>query len=262
MERRITVADAASKLFAPVISVFFNDPVRSLHGRERVPCDRPNRVARGDAAALTSVLKLRDRAPPAQTRRQERTLLIYRVSVEPLCLTVSRAIDAQTAICPRSMSSESTPFQGDADSRSSVASEVARRILARDALASEHETESATPETATLALRRSCARVTGALRNSMGDAGCAALLARALARTVGAHPVLKDLHGRADEGIRLDRIAASADAHGIDSVTAAIEALIGALVDILTRLVGDDMAIRLLDHDGPQPRARGGAREP
>ena len=143
-----------------------------------------------------------------------------------------------------------------------MSSEVARRILARDALAAGHGTGSLTPETAILALQRSCTRVIDALRNSMGDAGCAALFARALARTEGAHPVLKELHGRADEGIRLDGIAASADAHGIESVRAAIEALIGALVDILTRLIGDDMAIRLLDHDGPQPPARGGAREP
>ena len=143
-----------------------------------------------------------------------------------------------------------------------MSSEVARRILTRDALAPGHGTGSVTPETANLALQRSCIRVTDALRTSMGDAGCAALFARALARTEGAHPVLKDLHGPADEGIRLDGIAASAEAHGIEDVTAAIEALIGALVDILTRLVGGDMAIRLLDHDGPQPRARGGAREP
>ena len=98
----------------------------------------------------------------------------------------------------------------------------------------------------------------------MGRAGCAALLARALARTEGAHPVLKHVRGRADEGIRLDGIAASADAHGIESVTAAIEALIAALVDILTRLIGEDMAVRLLDHDGHESPAPGGAgaREP
>jgi hypothetical protein len=95
----------------------------------------------------------------------------------------------------------------------------------------------------------------------MGDAGCAALVARALARTEGAHPVLKDLRGRADEGIRLDGIAASANTHGVESVSAAIEALIGALVDMLTRLIGEDMAMRLLDHDGPQAPPRGGARQ-
>jgi hypothetical protein len=142
-----------------------------------------------------------------------------------------------------------------------TSSEVARRILARDALAPGHETESPTPETAIMALQQSWTRVTDALRHSMGDAGCAALLGRALARTEAAHPVLKNL-GRADEGIRLDHIAASANAHGIESVTAAIEALIGALVDILTRLIGGDMAIRLLDHDGPQSPAHGDGRQP
>jgi hypothetical protein len=158
------------------------------------------------------------------------------------------------------MRSESPP-PGDAASGSLVSSEVARRILARDALAAEYGTGSA-PGAANLALQRSCIRVTDALRHSMGDAGCAALLARALTRTEGAHPVLKELHGRGDEGMRLDGIAACADVHGIDTVRAAIEALIAALVDILTRLIGDDMAIRLLDHDGPQPRGHGGAREP
>ena len=159
------------------------------------------------------------------------------------------------------MRSGSTPEPSDA-SRSLESSEVARRFLTRDALAPGPGAERVTPETANLALQRSCIRLTDALRNSMGDAGCAALLARALARTERAHPVLKDLHGRAGEGIRLDNIAASSDVHGIEDVTAAIEALIGAVVDILTRLVGGDMAIRLLDHDAPQPRARGGAREP
>jgi hypothetical protein len=154
------------------------------------------------------------------------------------------------------------PPQGNYASKSLTSSEIARRILARDALTPAHGTASATTETAILSLQRSCARVTGALRNSLGDAGCAALFTRALARTEGAHPVLKDLRGRTDEGIRLDGIATSASTHGVENVTAAIEALIGALVDILTRLIGDDMAIRLLDHDGPQAPARGGARQP
>lgn len=159
------------------------------------------------------------------------------------------------------MRSESPP-PGDAASGSLVSSEVARRILARDTLAAGDGTGSAPPGTANLALQRSCIRVTDALRDSMGDAGCAALLARALARAERGHPVLKELHGHADEGIRVDGIAACADANGSANVRAAIEALVAALVDILTRLIGDDMAIRLLDHDGPQPRGRGGAREP
>ena len=148
----------------------------------------------------------------------------------------------------------------DAASRSLTSSEVARRILARDApgLGSG----SVTPEMTILALQRSWTRVIDALRNSMGDVGYAALLARGVARTEGAHPVLNDLRSSTDEGIRLDGIAASAAAHGIERVAAAIEALIAALVDILARLIGDDMTIRLLDPDGPQPAPPGGAREP
>jgi hypothetical protein len=141
-------------------------------------------------------------------------------------------------------------------------SEIARRILRRDALGSGQAAEGGTPETAIIALQRSFSRVTDDLRDAMGDAGCAALLDRALAHTKRAHPVVKDLRWRPGEGIALAGIATNAGAHGIESVTAAMEALITALVDILSRLIGDDMVLRLLDHDDPQPQPRGGAREP
>lgn len=116
-----------------------------------------------------------------------------------------------------------------------------------------------TPEAAAPALQRACTRVTDVLRESMGDAGCTALLARAFERTEGAHPPLKDLRGPGDDGVRLDGIAASADKHGIEDVSAAIEALITAIIDILTRLIGEDMTIQLFDYDEPKPPTRGGA---
>lgn len=96
----------------------------------------------------------------------------------------------------------------------------------------------------------------------MGDAGCAALLARAFARTEGAHPPLKDLRRPGDDGVRLDGIAASADVHGIEDVTAAIEALITAVIELLTRLIGEDMTIQLFDYDKLEPPTRGGAGAP
>lgn len=160
------------------------------------------------------------------------------------------------------MSGQGLPPAGDAASRSSTSSEVARRILARDALAPGRVAGGETPEAALAALEQSCARVTEALRNSIGDAGCAALLVRALTRTERAHPLLTELRGHGDAGVRLDGIAASAAVHGIENVSAAIAALIAAVVDILARLVGEDMAIELLAHDGPQPPTRGEAREP
>lgn len=120
----------------------------------------------------------------------------------------------------------------------------------------------ATPEAAASVLQQACTRVTDVLRESMGDAGSAALLARAFARTEAAYPPLKDLRRPGDNGVRLDGIAASADKHGIEDVTAAIEALITAVIDILTRLIGEDMTIQLFDYDKHEPPTRGGAGAP
>lgn len=139
-----------------------------------------------------------------------------------------------------------------------ASSEIARQVLARD----PPTVGDGAPEPAGQALQRSWTRVTDTLRDSMGDAGCAALLARALAHTEAAHPVLKDLRRSETDDVRLDGIAASVDAHGIEAVTAAVEALLAAVLDILTRLIGEDMATRLIVHDGAQSRTRDEPRAP
>jgi hypothetical protein len=54
-------------------------------------------------------------------------------------------------------------------------------------------------------------------------------------------------------GIDLD-IAAAVEAHGVRAVGASLESLIAALVDILSDLIGEDMAKTLLDHDGTPQR--------
>lgn len=137
-------------------------------------------------------------------------------------------------------------------------SEIARRILALGSRSIGNDT----PQAAAPALQQACTRVTDMLRESMGDAGCAALLARAFARTEGAHPPLKDLRRPGDDGIRLDGIAASAEVHGVEHVAAAIEALIAAVIDTLTRLIGEDMTLQLFDYDETVPPTPGGARAP
>jgi hypothetical protein len=100
-----------------------------------------------------------------------------------------------------------------------------------------------------------------ALRNSMGEAGRAALLARALARTEGAHPALKDLNILGGVGVRLDDIGASIDSHGSEDVAAAINALIAAVLDQLTRLIGANMARQLIDDGTRRPQPPGRARQ-
>jgi hypothetical protein len=108
-------------------------------------------------------------------------------------------------------------------------------------------------------LQVACLRVTENLRDAMGEDGCAALLARALARTEAQHPALKELRRMDGREIRLDGVVTSVEVHGIAAVDAAIEALLATLVDVLGRLIGEDMALRLLDLDARQSGTDGEA---
>jgi hypothetical protein len=134
--------------------------------------------------------------------------------------------------------------------------EMARRLLARETSAA------AEPAMVAAALQRACARVSANLRDSVGEDGHDALLGRALARAESDHPVLKDLRRLNHGAIRLDNVVASVEAHGVAAVTAAIEALLAALLDVLGRLIGEDMAMRLVDQDLGGPPRDAGTRTP
>lgn len=60
--------------------------------------------------------------------------------------------------------------------------------------------------------------MTDALWRTIGAAGSAALLARAFARTEEEHLILRELRANGDT-LRVDGIATSVDAHGIEAVT-------------------------------------------
>lgn len=110
------------------------------------------------------------------------------------------------------------------------------------------------------ALQTVCARVVDTLCNSLGEDGCDALLARALSRTEPHHPALRSIRRLSAGGIHLDGVAAAVDIHPAGEVTAAVEALLGAVVEVLGRLIGEDMAIRILDwetvsHNGDEAPA-------
>ncbi len=130
---------------------------------------------------------------------------------------------------------------------------IARRLLAREVAAGRDEN----PEIVGAALQKTFLRLSGNLRDSMGEDGYDALLTRALARTEVQHPVLKDLHGLSAGGTQLDGVVASVAAHGVPAVTRAIEGLLAALIDVLGRLIGDDMAIRILDDSAPESHRDG-----
>ena len=96
----------------------------------------------------------------------------------------------------------------------------------------------------------------------MGEDGSSALLARAFARTEAAHPALKKIR-RLNEGtVQLDGVVASVETHDVATATAAVEALLAALIDILSRLIGEEMAMRLVESDPAPSRRRVGAQAP
>lgn len=138
--------------------------------------------------------------------------------------------------------------------------QIARRLLARE----EAPGRGAKPELVGAALQQTCVRVSANLRDSLGEDGANALLGRALARTEADHPALKDIRRLNEGGIHLDGVVASVATHGVAEVTAAVEALLAALVQILGRLIGDDMAIRLveIEYDTPRSAQGVGARRP
>ena len=109
------------------------------------------------------------------------------------------------------------------------------------------------------ALFRAYAGTCDNVRATMGDDGCDALFSRAYARENAAHPALKHLRVGKSYDTSLENVHAGIATHGVVAATAAVEALIATLIDILARLIGEDMAIRIIDHDAGPPPGSGGA---
>jgi hypothetical protein len=121
------------------------------------------------------------------------------------------------------------------------------RQLARELL--ERETAGAT-EAARFgpAMQRACTRVSKNLRRFVGEDGYSALFAHAVARTDYDQRVLTDIRRSDAAGVHLDVVTA-VQRHGAANVGAAVELLLAALLDILSDLIGADMARALVDHD-------------
>jgi hypothetical protein len=96
-----------------------------------------------------------------------------------------------------------------------------------------------------------CRTLSDNLRESLGVDGCSGLLARAIADCQHQHPALKGMRGPDEREIRLQGVSDAVALHGVPAVQAAVEALQRTLAGILARLVGEDMAMRLMDLEGP-----------
>lgn len=90
-----------------------------------------------------------------------------------------------------------------------------------------------------------------ALRRWVGAEGYAALLNRAVAITLPHHPALAHIEDLSVSTVTPGGLTATAE-----QVSAAVIALLATVLDLLGRIVGNEMAMRLVDQMG-QPSPRG-----
>ena len=119
--------------------------------------------------------------------------------------------------------------------------ELARRLVA------PRTSTGAAADLSSLAASRICDQLYGDLSRWIGADGCHALFARALARMQSSHPALRGIRlgGRSDSC--LEGVAESVQAHGASAVAAGLEEMLVALIELLGRLIGDDMASKLVE---------------
>lgn len=123
-----------------------------------------------------------------------------------------------------------------------AARELASQLLTR-------ETPTPLGADTTAAADRVCRRVSNDLARWIGSDGCRALFARALAaaQAGGNHPVLETVRISSGSVYCLDGLTEGALRHGVAAATEGAAAVLSALIELLGRLIGDDMVLSLLD---------------
>ena len=97
------------------------------------------------------------------------------------------------------------------------------------------------------AARAACDNLYWELSRWLGFDGCHALFARALAQARVEHPALSSITLRVRSDPYVEGVSASIAANGDDRVAAALEAMLIDVVDLLGRIIGDDMAAKLIE---------------
>jgi hypothetical protein len=132
---------------------------------------------------------------------------------------------------------------------SAAARELAIRLLTREGSGPPQSTAAEAPD-------RVCASVSHELSRWIGREGCRALFARALAtaQAAGLHPALDLVRVSTGSVSCLDGLAEAAARSGSDATTAGVTAVLSELIELLGRLIGEDMALSLLAHSASVPR--------
>ncbi|MEO7136721.1 MAG: hypothetical protein ABI037_03300 [Gemmatimonadales bacterium] len=122
--------------------------------------------------------------------------------------------------------------------RSAIVTEVARDLWVRDAV------DVSAPEEVVAAAERICVQLQAGLARWVGTEGYRALLLRVLELTRAEHPALSRV---SCNGSDEQEIAAAVRAHSAAEVTAGMVALVATLIDLLSRIIGEEMAVELVN---------------
>jgi hypothetical protein len=94
---------------------------------------------------------------------------------------------------------------------------------------------------------RVCARVADGLSRSFGPYGSLVLVGRALARAQIDYPSLKGVAFTSAQPPSITGLAESARANGAKAVAEGAVGMVATLTDAIGRLIGDDLAVKLLE---------------
>ena len=126
------------------------------------------------------------------------------------------------------------------------AQQIARRLIN-----SRRSSERAGGDGAARAAATACDYLYRELSRWVGPDGCHALFTRALAEAGAEHPALGQIQLRARSEPYIDGVAEAIMAHGDTATAEALESMVVRLVELLGRLIGDDMATKLIERSFP-----------
>ena len=121
---------------------------------------------------------------------------------------------------------------------------VAQRLLAMASTSSDARDESLDPVAGADRVGRALATT---LSRWFGPYGYHALLSRALAVARQTHPALAQVRVRGPADPTLEGLSDAARAHGQQESVAAFTSVLAAVTELLGRLIGEDMAVQLME---------------
>ena len=122
-----------------------------------------------------------------------------------------------------------------------AAQQIARRLI------NSHRSESAEGHSVARAAAAACDQLYRELSRWVGPDGCHALFTRALAQARTEYPALGQIQLHARSEPYIDGVAEAIMAHGDPATSEALESMLISLVELLGRLIGDDMAMKLIE---------------